>query len=163
MHTSQTLSALTPCYIYFHCSLGGFSRFCYPKGLSSKCFFSFYSLFPCFPLSSFLKFHFVVCFFVINPFLEKRHSFFGGGGAYSVFLVPFALWILLVCLKQTFLTSPFLRPKLLSFLIAFSVVFVFCFHGIFSAFLLLGWLCVWLVLLLLLFCFRFVSCFVFRL
>ena len=132
-----------------------------PKGPSLKSFFScptvfffgFPSVFP-------FKIPFVSLLFV-HQTLFGKHDYLGD--FYSVLFMPFSfINVVLVSLKQIFLTSPFLKPKLLScMVVSFLLVcrFRFCFHDVcfcLSVFMLASLLvCFSFVMVLFLFCFLF--------
>ena len=129
-----------------------------PKGLSLKSLFSSYSVFLfVFLLSSLSKFHFFFAFCPSTLFLENIINFW-----FLLFLIFLSFpFLMFACFFETnFPNIPFLKPKLLSFLVVFSsVILVFVFMVRVSAFLLLCWFCFGQFSCLVVFCFCLVSCF----
>ena len=121
----------------FSCIFRGFCLFWSHKRPVLNCLCSSYLLFLL--LSCLSKIHFLLCFLSINPFLEKTLC----GVSFVFLLLAFSFPnVLLVCLKQTLLTSPFTTQVafIIGSLFFSSVVLVFVFMVYVSAFLFLCWL-----------------------
>ena len=95
-----------------------------PKGLSLKSFFSSYSvLFPCFPFVLPFKFHILSLTFVHQPLFGVYYYYYIMWFLLSFFyLLPLPLFMFACSFQTNFPNIPFLKPKLLSFL----VVSLFC-------------------------------------
>ena len=114
-----------------------FCLFCSHKRPVLNCLCSSYFAFLL--LSSLSKIHFLLCFSVHQPLFRKDSLW--GFFCFS-FACLFLSYCLLVCLKQTFLTSPFLTQVafIIGNLFFSSVVLVFVFMAYVSAILFLCWL-----------------------
>ena len=142
---------------YLRAILEYFFFFVSPKGLSLKSFFSSYSVFfSGFPFVFSFKTPFFLCFLSINPFLENINIF----GFFIFLFLAFSFLNVRLFFQTNFPDIPFLKPKLLSFLVVFisSVALVFVFMFMFLPFcfdsgFVLGMFC--FVFVLFLFCFLF--------
>ena len=146
----------------FSCIFRGFLSILFPQKACLKLSMFFLFCFFCLCLP-FQKSIFFFAFLSINPFLEKTLC----GVSFVFLLLAFSFPnVCLLCLKQTFLTSPFLNPSCFHYwqFIFFFCCSCFCFHGVCFSLSVSMLACFWyFVVFHLCFCFCLVACFAFSL